>query len=48
LYLWLQKKNFTVEGQIKKEYRARGLPEPVEFERLESIQIKGRDMFQCV
>jgi hypothetical protein len=42
LYLWLQKKNFTVEDQIRKECRIRGLPEPVNFERLESIQVRSR------
>lgn len=48
LHSWFLKKNFTVEDQIRKECRLRGLSEPVKFERLESIQIKGRDMFQCV
>lgn len=33
---------FTVEDQIKKECRARGLPEPVTFERLESIPVFSR------
>ena len=32
-----------MEDQIKRECRARGLPEPVKFERLESIQIKGHE-----
>lgn len=43
LHPWFQKKNFAIEDQIKKECRLRGLPEPAGFERLESIQIKGRE-----
>jgi len=43
LHPWFQKKNFTVEDQIKKECRIRGLPEPVGFEHLESITNNGRE-----
>lgn len=43
LHPWFQKKSFTIENQIKKECRIRGLPEPIEFERLESIRINGRE-----
>lgn len=43
LHPWFAKKNLTLEDQIKKECRIRGLPEPVAFERRESIQIKGQE-----
>lgn len=43
LHPWYCKKNFGIEDQIRRECRERGLPEPVGFERLESITIKGRD-----
>lgn len=43
LHPWFAKKNLTVEDQIKKECRMRGLPEPVTLERLESVTVNGRE-----
>jgi CRISPR-associated protein Csb2 len=43
LHPWFAKKNLTIEDQIKKECRMRGLPEPVTLERLNAITINGRE-----
>lgn len=42
LHPWFQKKNFTVEDQIRRECRERGISVP-EITKLPSIQIKGRE-----
>ncbi|MCF6364522.1 MAG: type I-U CRISPR-associated protein Csb2, partial [Gammaproteobacteria bacterium] len=42
LHPWFAKKRFTLEDQIRRECRERGLPEPIKIERLESITVKGR------
>lgn len=42
LHPWFRKKNFTIEDQIRRECRERGLPEPV-LEWLPTIRIKGRE-----
>jgi CRISPR-associated protein Csb2 len=41
LHPWFQKKNFTVEDQIRRECRLRGHPTP-ELERLGTVQINRR------
>lgn len=41
LHPWFRKKNFTVEDQIRRECRERGLPEPA-IEPLDAITIRGR------
>ncbi len=41
LHPWFRKKSFTVEDQIRRECRERGLPEP-EVEPLSEIPVKGR------
>jgi len=41
LHPWFCKKKFTVEDQIRRECRERGLPEP-EIEPIECIMVKGR------
>jgi CRISPR-associated protein Csb2 len=43
MHPWFLKKNLRIEDQIKKECRKRGLLEPIALERLESIQINGRE-----
>jgi CRISPR-associated protein Csb2 len=42
LHPWFVKKNMSIEDQIKKECRMRGLPKPIMLERLESVVIKAR------
>jgi CRISPR-associated protein Csb2 len=42
LHPWFRKKNFTVEDQIRRECRERGLPEP-DIEPLDFVSIKGRE-----
>lgn len=42
LHPWFVKKNLTVEDQIEKECRMRGLPELMVLERLQSVVIKAR------
>ncbi|MGE0876374.1 MAG: type I-U CRISPR-associated protein Csb2 [Burkholderiales bacterium] len=39
LHPWHAKKRFGVEDQIGRECRERGLPEPVQFERLDCIRV---------
>jgi CRISPR-associated protein Csb2 len=39
LHPWYVKKRFTVEDQIRRECRERGLPEPVGLERVEEVAI---------
>ena len=41
LHPWFRKKKFTVEDQIRRECRERGLPEP-QIEPIEYIMVKGR------
>lgn len=41
LHPWFRKKKFTVEDQIRRECRERGLPEP-QIEPIEYIMINGR------
>lgn len=43
LHPWHTKRNFTVQDQILRECRERGLPEPAVLERLPSIRINGRE-----
>lgn len=43
LHPWFIKKNLTVEDQIAKECRMRGLPEPIALDRLDCITIGGRE-----
>lgn len=42
LHPWHRKKGFDVEEQIRRECRARGWPEPVEIERIESVDVGSR------
>lgn len=42
LHPWHRKKHLTVEDQIRRECRARALPEPL-IERLPTIPVKGRN-----
>ena len=42
LHPWFAKKRFTLEDQIRRECRERGLPEPTKIECLESVTVKGR------
>lgn len=42
LHPWFQKRNFTIEDQIRRECRERGLPEP-RIEQIDAIKIKGRE-----
>ncbi len=42
LHPWYSKKRFTVEDQIRRECRERGLPEPSALERLETIPVGSR------
>jgi len=39
LHPWHVKKRFTVEDQIRRECRERGLPEPVDLERIKEVDI---------
>ncbi len=43
LHPWFRKKNLTVEDQIRRECRERGLPEPAELQCLPTVRVKGRD-----
>ncbi|HEB94184.1 MAG TPA: type I-U CRISPR-associated protein Cas5/Cas6 [Gammaproteobacteria bacterium] len=42
LHPWFAKKRFTLEDQIRRECRERGLIEPARIECLESVTVKGR------
>lgn len=43
LHPWHRKKGFTVEDQIRRECRERGIPEPLSIENLDQIDVgKGR------
>src|SRR5660397_241299 len=42
LHPWFRKKKLTVEDQIRRECRERGLPAP-ELQQLAAVRIKGRD-----
>lgn len=43
LHPWHVKKAFTVEDQLRRECRERGLPEPVEINRKDFVHIGGRE-----
>lgn len=43
LHPWHVKKNFTIQDQILRECRERGLPEVLKLESLPSIRINGRE-----
>ena len=43
LHPWHVKKGFSIEDQIRRECRERGLPEPIALERLEQVRI-GRQL----
>jgi CRISPR-associated protein Csb2 len=43
LHPWHIKKGFTIEDQIRRECRERGLPEPITLQRLEHIRV-GRQL----
>lgn len=40
---WHVKKNFTIQDQLRRECRERGLPEVARLESLPSIRINGRE-----
>ncbi|MFA7521887.1 MAG: type I-U CRISPR-associated protein Csb2 [Halothiobacillaceae bacterium] len=42
LHPWFRKKQFGVEDQIRRECRERGVPEPIEIERIPFLEIHGR------
>lgn len=42
LHPWFRKKSLDVDGQIRRECRERGLPEP-DLERLDAIRVHGRE-----
>lgn len=42
LHPWFRKKSFTLEDQLRRECRERGLPEP-NLQRLRSIRVNGRE-----
>ncbi|APZ44301.1 type I-U CRISPR-associated protein Csb2 [Acidihalobacter ferrooxydans] len=42
LHPWHVKKRFTLEDQIRRECRERGLPEPIHLERLNEIRVGSR------
>jgi len=39
MHPWHAKKSFGIEEQIKRECRERGIPEPLEFEQLSTVQV---------
>lgn len=43
LHPWHVKKGFSIEDQIRRECRERGLPDPTRIEPRESVRIMGRD-----
>lgn len=43
LHPWHVKKNFTVQDQLRRECRERGLPEVAKLESMPSIRINGRE-----
>lgn len=44
LHPWHAKKNFTVEAQLRRECRERGLPEIRQFTRLPTVRIGAREL----
>lgn len=43
LHPWHRKKRFDIEDQICRECQERGLPEPVKFERLETVNVGHKE-----
>ncbi len=48
LHPWYVKKRFTVEDQIRRECRERGLPEPLELERMDRVDVGAGRMRRAI
>lgn len=43
LHPWHVKKHFSIEDQIRREYRERGLPEPIDVERFDEVTVGSQN-----